>query len=112
MSLDIELSAQAAEILANVRAGKHHADIREAGTALNGKWDQAFPTWLLEKASAYPVMRAALEEARIGHLSCDDGWYSCPKSTEGCLNPEDGQNCTCGADEHNARIDAALGEGG
>jgi hypothetical protein len=56
-------------------------------------------------------LRAALAAAKISHFHCEmDQWYSCPKSPEGCQNPSDGDDCTCGADEHNAAIDAALGE--
>jgi hypothetical protein len=44
-------------------------------------------------------------EALRRHYYCEeDGWFSCPKCPEGCL---DGQatGCTCGADEHNAKIE-------
>lgn len=53
-------------------------------------------------------LRAALAAARIEHYSCDDGWYSCPKSENGCLNSDEGDKCNCGADAHNAKIDSAL----
>jgi len=60
-------------------------------------------------------LRAALEAARIPHHQCDgDPWYSCPKSEEGHICPDDSKGldctcpCNCGADEHNARIDEAL----
>jgi hypothetical protein len=67
-------------------------------------------------ATAYRAKEAeaqAYREALIGskrkHDECEDRWYSCPKSAEGCLNdawPAD--RCTCGADDHNAAIDAVL----
>ncbi len=53
-------------------------------------------------------LRAALNAARRGHVSCDDCWYSCPKSEDGCCNDQEGDKCNCGADAHNAAIDAAL----
>lgn len=31
--------------------------------------------------------------------------YSCPKSSEGCCNEAAGDECNCGADEHNAIVD-------
>lgn len=38
------------------------------------------------------------------HYECDDGWYSCPLSEEGCINARTPKNrCTCGRD---ARVDA------
>jgi len=39
------------------------------------------------------------------HYSCEDSWYSCPKSENGCYNdayPDD--ECNCGADEHNKKV--------
>lgn len=34
----------------------------------------------------------------IPHHYCDDGWYSCPLSDDGCADEEAGDECTCGAD--------------
>lgn len=51
-------------------------------------------------------LRAALEASRIPHHICDDSWFSCPKSDDG--EPDKQCECNCGADAHNARIDAAL----
>jgi hypothetical protein len=62
-----------------------------------------------EAAAEIERLRAALSGLKRPHLSCEDCWYSCPKSEDGCCNdsiPKD--ECTCGADAHNARIDAAL----
>ena len=37
-----------------------------------------------------------------------DPWENCPKHPEGCSNPDKPKSvCTCGADEHNAAVDAA-----
>lgn len=40
------------------------------------------------------------------HYWCDDSYYSCPASEEGCSDPayEDTKECQCGADEHNAKV--------
>ena len=57
-------------------------------------------------------MRAALEAAKLPHYVCeDDCWYSCPKSGECCDDTADQTKCNCGADAHNAKIDAAIGAG-
>lgn len=52
---------------------------------------------------------AALEAMRLlamrEHYTCDDTWYSCPKSPEGCANEGNGDECICGADEHNAKVE-------
>lgn len=40
------------------------------------------------------------------HYSCDDCWYSCPKSEDGCCNEAEGDECNCGADKHNAEVEA------
>lgn len=57
------------------------------------------------------VPRETLERLRLTHHCCEDSWYSCPKHEDGC---SDGQQdtCNCGADSHNAIIDAALRSGG
>lgn len=39
------------------------------------------------------------------HYWCEDGWYSCPFAEDGCSNDDiDPTKCTCGADEHNAKV--------
>lgn len=55
------------------------------------------------------------EYGRRSHTYCEDSWYSCPKAEDGCADDRRGPECDCGADEHNAKIDALLarlGEGG
>ena len=44
------------------------------------------------------------------HYECEDPWYSCPKSEEGCADDERGDECTCGADSHNAEVEAVYAE--
>lgn len=44
--------------------------------------------------------------AMQSHYSCEDCWYSCPKSTGGCCNDAEGDECNCGADAHNAMVEA------
>ena len=55
-------------------------------------------------------LTAALEKAKIPHTVCDDCWYTCPKATEDrCCNTELAKDkCICGADIHNAAIDAVI----
>lgn len=53
-------------------------------------------------------LEKALREARRSHYSCEDCWYSCPLSEDGCCNESEGTECNCGASEHNAKIDTAL----
>ena len=44
------------------------------------------------------LVEAAQEKAH--HHVCEDSWYSCPKSSEGCANDFDrGTECNCGADK-------------
>ena len=49
-----------------------------------------------------------LEKLRIDHTDCEDGWYSCPKAKNGCLDDRAGDACNCGADEHNAILDGVI----
>lgn len=46
--------------------------------------------------------------ARQGHYYCEDSWYSCPKAEDGCADDRRGPDCDCGADEHNAEVDALM----
>ncbi len=55
-------------------------------------------------------LRAGLEKAKISHDRCEDEWYSCPKTGE-CARDYPGEECDCGADQHNKAIDEIL-EGG
>jgi hypothetical protein len=48
--------------------------------------------------------------AMRSHYSCEDRWYSCPKSADGCSNDDEGDECNCGADKHNAEVDALFQE--
>ncbi len=45
--------------------------------------------------------------AKRNHYYCEDTWYSCPKAEDGCANEGAGDECNCGADEHNAEVAAA-----
>ena len=42
--------------------------------------------------------------ARRGHYYCEDSWYSCPKAEGGCAKDGEGDECNCGADEHNTKV--------
>jgi hypothetical protein len=49
-----------------------------------------------------------LESRRRSHYYCEDSWYSCPKSPDGCSNESEGDACNCGVDAWNAELDAML----
>lgn len=53
-------------------------------------------------------LRAALEGAKRHHLIVDDCWYSCPMSGECCNDELPKDKCTCGAEAHNSKVEAAL----
>lgn len=54
------------------------------------------------------VTRKELEALRRPHVVVEgDGWFSCPLSGE-CLDETLQHKCYCGAEAHNARIDALL----
>ncbi len=57
------------------------------------------------------VTRAQLEALRQQHLLVDDSWYSCPKAEGGCADDKIPEGvCWCGADKHNALVDAIIAE--
>lgn len=49
-----------------------------------------------------------LNQLRRGHAYVEDCWYSCPKAPEGCCDDSQGDECNCGADVHNTRIDSLI----
>jgi len=49
-----------------------------------------------------------LERLRQAHRYCDDCWYSCPKNPDGCCDYLAGNECNCGADEHNTVLDKVI----
>jgi hypothetical protein len=46
--------------------------------------------------------------ARRDRYSCEDPWYSCPKAEGGCANDAAGDDCNCGAEQHNAKVEAIV----
>ena len=75
-----------------------------------GNWSVFAEKVVEERDDALDKLAAA--EARIGrlaelarreHYTCEDSWYSCPKSPEGCARDGD-TDCTCGADYINAEV--------
>jgi len=54
-------------------------------------------------------MRARAEQIAGGHYECDDSWYSCPLSPDGCAD-ERQEGCTCGRDRLVQQIAAALAD--
>jgi hypothetical protein len=55
-------------------------------------------------------LKEALPTFKRDHYYCDDCWYSCPKAEDGCCDERAGEDCNCGADEWNARIDLLMKE--
>ena len=75
----------------------------------NRRWShdqcQANAAFIVRAVNSHDALVEALEKSRIQHNECEDPYYSCPASGK---NPRERGYCDCGADEHNARIDAAL----
>ena len=53
-------------------------------------------------------VREAMVKLYRKHDECEDCWYSCPKSADGCCNDAQGDECNCGAEKHNAILDAII----
>jgi len=62
---------------------------------------------ILDLTSRCEILERALRAAKITHYTCEDCWYSCPLSAEGCCDERE-KECNCGAEKHNAAIDSAL----
>lgn len=53
------------------------------------------------------IHRADMEALKLVHHICEDCWYSCPLSKEGCCDDRETE-CNCGATAHNAKVDALI----
>lgn len=51
--------------------------------------------------------RARAKALAGGHYSCEDSWYSCPLSSDGCSDDRQ-EGCTCGYDNRVDKIAMAL----
>jgi len=51
-----------------------------------------------------PLVSELLETFIRQHHYSEDCWYTCPKHPEGCCNYAEGNDCNCGADRHNAKL--------
>lgn len=52
------------------------------------------------------IINALANLAIRNHYQCEDNWYSCPKSEDGCSNDNYNKTeCNCGADEINIAIE-------
>jgi hypothetical protein len=60
----------------------------------------------MTNTSPRDLIRQLAGLARRKHYTCEDPWYSCPQSECGSANDNAGAECDCGADEHNAKVDA------
>lgn len=49
-----------------------------------------------------------LKSLKRNHHTSEDCWYSCPKCEEGCCDDRAGNECTCGADWTNNKIDEII----
>lgn len=67
-------------------------------------------TVICQRERLLGILTTTLPRLRRPHLVEGDCWYSCPKSGDCCDDERDTNHCDCGADAHNAIIDAALAE--
>jgi len=53
--------------------------------------------------------KIARKYGRTKHRECEDSWYSCPLSDEGCANPNE-KECTCGLEAEKEDMQSAIDE--
>lgn len=44
------------------------------------------------------------------HYECEDSWYSCPQSRDGCSNDTKDGECDCGRDSREKKVEEILSE--
>lgn len=59
----------------------------------------------IEKRELHYLIRQLKDAALRQHYYCPDNWYSCPKAPEGCADDAQGEDCNCGANEHNHQVE-------
>jgi len=56
-----------------------------------------------EKRGIRFAIREMVEEIEkllnFAHYHCEDSWYSCPKSVDGCCDSSEGTECNCNAEK-------------
>lgn len=62
----------------------------------------------MEKDIIKELLKFIDENCRQKHYYCEDSWYNCPKTPEGCADILAGIECNCGADLKNKKIDLLL----
>lgn len=64
---------------------------------------------MMTPAERQAAREQVAREIAGSHLDCEDSWYSCPLSENGCADDrQDKQECTCGRDARVDRIVALL----
>lgn len=59
----------------------------------------------MREVEVWKELEKWIRTQRRFHYSCDDTWYACPKSEDGCADSRQGDECNCGADEFNQELD-------
>jgi len=62
----------------------------------------------MTKDEALKMAIDTLQNARRKHFYCEDTYYSCPKHEDGCADDRQPDECNCGADKLNSKIDIAI----
>jgi len=79
-----------------------------------GSWntrpiEDALNARIVELEMAQREALLMLPKLERGHTYCDDCWYSCPKSVDGCCDASQGEECNCGADKYNKLLAEIIG---
>jgi hypothetical protein len=53
-------------------------------------------------------LEAVAKQLAGNHYDCEDCWYSCPLSADGCCNENQEKVCTCGVESRRTQILEAL----
>ena len=69
--------------------------------------EDALTARIAELEAAQKEALSLLPKLERGHYYCDDCWY--PKAVDGCCDKRQGDECDCGADDHNALLAKIIG---
>jgi hypothetical protein len=81
--------------------------IREASFSCEPEKEEVKKSATIIATFAEPLV-ALVRESKRRHYHCDDSFYCCPLCDESDHAGAKGTDCTCGADDWNARVNAVL----
>lgn len=103
-----ELDVQAEQLKVRKVIARRADGVCEALNIIQTLTDNGITVYVEAPRTEVETLRELLKQSKRSHYYCEDPWYSCPKAEEGCADDSKEDVCDCGAEDWNAKVDAAL----